>query len=281
MSVDAVTEILGLGVLAPAAIALVTYWLSVSLLPAAISSRISVALGFLAGFVLGYVLLPEWAAVRPSRHWHWLPWIAIVAGFMGALAVRAPRLVAWCLIVAASGVAAWFLVPTWVSLSPPRPVWLIALGTGLSLLIGLTAPLPPRIGGRLTLGLLSLTAAGVALTIAACISLTYARIAGLAACALVGVWAAAWLRRSDDDGAVRAALPAIQIAIAGIAFVACIEPDPPQYGLLLLPAAPLGVWVGELRSLRSLSGRRRRAVQLASVAIPLVFAAAVSYARHL
>jgi hypothetical protein len=76
-------------------------------------------------------------------------------------------------------------------------------------------------------------------------------------------------------------VPAIQIAIGGIAFVACIEPDPPQYGLLLLPAAPLGVWVGELQSLRKLSSRRRRAVQLASVAIPLLVAAAVSYARLL
>lgn len=281
MSADAVTEILGLGVLAPAAIALGSCWLSSKVLPEAAASRLSVVLGFVAGFVIGYVLLPEWAEVRPSRHWHWLPWIAIAAGVTGALGVRAPSYVKWFLIVATSVAAAWFLVPTWSSLSPPRPVWLIALSAGLLVLINLTEPLPPRIGGKLFLGLLSITAAGVALTIAACISLTYARIAGLAACALAGVSAAAWLRRSDNDIAVRAAVPAIQVVVGGIAFVACIEPDPPQYGLLLLPAAPLGLWVAELRSLRQLAGRKRMAVQLASVAIPLLFAAAVSYARLL
>src|SRR5688572_25919320 len=99
MSADAVTEILGLEVLAPAAIALITCWLSVSVLPSAVSSRISVVLGFVAGFVAGYVLLPEWAELRPSRHWHWLPWISLAAGVAGTLGVRAPRFVRWFLIV--------------------------------------------------------------------------------------------------------------------------------------------------------------------------------------
>lgn len=281
MSADAVTEILGLGILAPAAIALGVCWLSNRLLPAAAAARLSVTLGFVAGFVIGYLLLPEWAAVRPSRHWHWLSWIAIAAGFTGVLGICVPRTVKWFLIAATSLAAAWFLVPTWASLSPPRPVWLLALATGFSLLVGLAEPLPPRIGGRRTLGLVSITAAGVALTIAACISLTYARIAGLAACALAGVWGAAWLRRCEDDIAVRAAVPAIQIVLAGIAFVACIEPDPPQYGLLLPPAAILGVWVGELRPLQKLAGRKRMAMHLASVVIPLLVAAAVSHARLL
>lgn len=281
MSADAVTEILGLGILAPAAIALGICWLSNRLLPAAAAARLYVTLGFVAGFVIGYVLLPEWAAVRPSRHWHWLPWIAIAAGVTGSMGVHAARYVKWFLIVATSAGAAWFLVPTWSSLSPPRPVWLVALSAGLSLLIGFTEPLPPRVGGRQSLCLLSITAAGVALTIAACISLTYARIAGLAACALAGVWGAAWLRRTDDDVAVRAAVPAVQIVLAGIAFIACIEPDPPQYGLLLPPAAILGVWVGELRPLRKLAGRKQMAMHLASVVIPLLVAAAVSYARLL
>jgi MFS family permease len=281
MSADAVTEILGLGVLAPAAIALVTCWLSVSVLPAAVSSRVSVALGFLAGFVAGYILLPEWAELRPSRHWHWLPWISLAAGVTGVLGFCAPRTIKWVLVVATTIVAAWFLVPTWASLSPPRPIWLTGLSAGLLLLIGLSEPLPTRIGGRLALGLLGITAAAVALTIAACISLTYARIAGLAACALAGVWAAVWLRRTDSDLAVRAAVPAIQVAVGGVAFVACIEPDPPQYCLLLLPAATLGVWLGEQRSLRKLAGRKRMAVQLASVLAVLLVAAVVSYARLL
>jgi len=281
MQADAITEMIGGGVLAPAAIALGVYWLASRLLPGNAASRFPVVIGLLAGFVSGYVLLPEWAALKPARHWHWLPWLGLVAGFTGGIGVRAGPLSRWLLFLATSVAAAWLLVPTWPNLDPPRFIWLIALSAGLCVLIGLTDSLPPRFGGRLVLGLLSITAVAVAVTIAACVSVTYARIAGVAACSLGGVWGAACLRRRDDELAVRAAVPAACIIVGGIAFVACVESERPQYGLLLLPAAPLGLWICQTRTLRQLSGRTATALRIACVAIPLLAAAAVSYARIL
>lgn len=278
MQADAILAIGG-GILAPAVIALGGDWLLSRLLPEPAASRYPVVVGLLAGFVIGYLLLPDWAAVVPSRHWHWFPWLGLAAGFTGSMGVRAGPVGRWLLIIAMCVAAACFLVPTWASLDPPRFAWLITFSAGLCGLIGLTDPLPPRIGGRLFLGLLSVTAAAVALMIAACVSVTYARIAGVAACSLSGVWAAACLKATDDESAVRAALPAIWTIVGGIAFVACIESERPQYGLLLLPIAPLGLWLCQTPALRRLSGRKAVLLRVGCVLIPLLAAAGVAYAR--
>lgn len=281
MLADSITEMIGAGVLAPAAVAFGVYWLASRLLPAAAASRYPIALALVSGFVVGYCLLHGNAAVVPSRHWHWLPWLGLAAGVTGCLAIHAGKVVRWLLMLATCGAAAWFLVPTWSSLEPPRVVWLIALTAGLCILVGLTDPLPTRFGGRPVLFLLGLTAAVVAATIAATISLTYGQIAGLAACALGGVWTGMRIKGRDDEAAVRAAVPAALILIGGSAFVGCIEPDPPNYGLLLLPAAPLGLWLCQIPAVRRLTGRTATVVQIASVVIPLIAAAAVAYARIL
>lgn len=279
MNADAILEMVGAGVLAPAIASLGIYWLSSSLLSKAAAARSAVGIGFVAGFVIGYLLLPDWAELIPSRHWHWLPWLGLAGGVTGSIGVCAAPPKRWLLMLATSVAAAWFLVPTWPSLDPPRFIWLVALSVGLVLLIGLMDPLPPRIGGRLFLGMLSIAAVALAAMIAACVSVTYARIAGVAACSLVGVWGGTYLRQSDDEIAVRAAIPASLIVVGGIAFVACVESERPQYGLLLLPACPLGLWIS--RSIRQLSGRRATVLRIASVVIPLLVAAAVSYARVL
>jgi hypothetical protein len=274
------TEMIGAGVFAPAAIGLAVYLLLSRLLPDR-ASRLLVVVALLAGFLTGYLLLHEWTVLKPARHWHWLPWMGVVAGFTGSLGLRAAAPIRWMLMLATSVAAAWFLVPTWADLDPPRVVWLIAVSAGLWLLIALTDPLPPRIGGRLVLGLLGLTAATVAVMIAACVSVSYAQVAGLAACALGGVWGGICLRGRDDELAVRAAIPAAVILVGGIAFVACIETEPPQYGLLLLPAALLGLWICRLPALSRLTGRKATLLRIASVVILLLAAAGVSYARVL
>ncbi|MFO1095960.1 MAG: hypothetical protein U0992_22035 [Planctomycetaceae bacterium] len=281
MLADSITEMIGAGVLAPAAIALGVYWLASRLLPAAAASRDPIALALVSGFVVGYYLLHGSAAVVPSRHWHWLPWLGLAAGVTGCLAIHAGKVVWWLLMLATCGAAAWFLVPTWASLEPPRVVWLIELAAIFCMLIGQTERLPSRSGGRLVVFLLGLTAAVMAATIAASVSLTYGQIAGLAACALGGVWTGMWLTGRDDELATRAAVPAALILIGGIAFVGCIEPEPPNYGLLLLPGAPLGLSLCQIPALRGLTGRTATVVRICSVVVPLLAAAAVAYARVL
>mgnify|MGYP000926767897 CR=1 FL=1 len=150
MLADSITEMIGAGVLAPAAIAFGVYWLASRLLPAAAASRYPIALALVSGFVVGYYLLHGRAAVVPSRHWHWLPWLGLAAGITGCLANHAGKVVWGLLMLATCGAAAWFLVPTWASLEPPRIVWLIELAAIFCMLIGLTERLPSRSGGRLS-----------------------------------------------------------------------------------------------------------------------------------
>ena len=82
---------------------------------------------------------------------------------------------------------------------------------------------------------------------------------------------------SDDELAVRALLPAATIIVGGSAFVGCIEPQPPLYGLLALPAAALGLWVSAVVPLKRRSNRTVHTVQIGVVGSLLVAAAAQVY----
>jgi hypothetical protein len=111
--------------------------------------------------------------------------------------------------------------------------------------------------------------------------MTYARIACVAAGSVAGLWAGACFRPNEETTVVRGLIPAFMIVVGGIVFVGCVEPQRPQYGLLLLPAAISGLWLCESPPLRRFSGSKRSVVQIASVAIPLSLAAVLSYARLL
>jgi len=277
MDVNAALELFGLSVLMPAVTALVAAWLSRRVLPEDAATRYPSAVGFAAGFVTGYVLLPDWAVLVPERHWHWLPYLAAAAAIIGpvgqAQGVSAPE--RWLLILLVAIAAGWFLVPTWSSLTPSRAVWLTVLTATLFLLIVLSDPLPQRVGSRSVLWSLTLTALVVAMMVAACVSVTYARLGGIAAGSLAGLCAADWWSR--DVAAVRSLIPAAMISVAGIAFVGAVDPQPPLIGLMMLPAAPLGLWLRRIAPLGNPTGIRGLAVEAAIVIVPLVVISLSTY----
>ncbi len=83
MNDDSVAAVLGYGVLVPAVVSGGLVWLARRSLDEETLLRYGAALAFVGGFVAGYLLLPDWAALAPERHWHWLPYLAVAAGLLG------------------------------------------------------------------------------------------------------------------------------------------------------------------------------------------------------
>jgi hypothetical protein len=289
-------------------------WLGRWLLRGEASARYAATVGFVGGFVIGYGLLTDADEWYPTRHWHWLPYLGLAAGIVApvgnARGVSVPE--RWLMSLLLAVAAAWFLVPTWSSLDASRVYWLLALSGVLWLPAAGLDPLPRRIGSLPVLLSLCGASLGVTVMVGLCVSVTYAGMAAAASGSLAGLCLDSILRRrqsshsgvpgadrstlasavnpeeglketaradelSDDELAIRALLPAATIVVGGAAFVGSIEPQPPLYGLLALPAAPLGLGLSAPGPLRGRSGRTVHAVQIGAVASLLLAAAAQVY----
>jgi hypothetical protein len=123
--------------------------------------------------------------------------------------------------------------------------------------------LPDRLLGRLFLVHLTLVAMAVAVLLAAAVSLKYGQIAGIAAAALAGCGAAAFLAKRPP--ATRGLIPAFAVLVGGAAFVGCIEPQPPLARMLLAPAAPLVLWPFASGPLGRIDGKKVGLAQTAAL----------------
>lgn len=193
---------------------------------------------FASAFACSVLALMSWQWV-PQRHWHWLPWVTLLAAALGPVRLGHARrdLIRPALIFGLGLTSAWFLVPTWESLSPPRTIFVPALAVYLTSLILLQERLADRFSELTLLACFGLTALAVALAVASQVSLTYGLIGVAAAAGWAGCLAAAGLAKSPCP--TQGLMAAHVIAVAGAAWVGLIEPDPPLYALALFPAVPL------------------------------------------
>src|SRR5262245_7813353 len=93
-------------------------------------------LALACGLVAGYLLIfPEMLAV-PKRHSSWLPIASIAAALISCAFVGLRRLAIfrWLLIAAACLATAYFVVPRWETLYPPRSISIACLATYLVVL---------------------------------------------------------------------------------------------------------------------------------------------------
>jgi MFS family permease len=268
-----VVQILGGCAIIPACIALAVIYLARRFLPADLFTRYAAAMSLAAAFFVGYVLLPSWAEVSPSRHWQWLPYLAIAAALHGPVGFAngiwvVERKLLWLLFAFA---AAYLLVPNWESLQPPRATTILLLACYLFGLVVLTEPLSTRFTASRLLAVLSIVAIGNAMAITFAVSLKYGQLAGIAAAALSGAWVASKLVASALN--IRALIPIAITLIGGTAFVGAIEPSPPLFDLLAIPATPLMLW---FFTIKQMNQRQGTAIALFQVALVLVPIAAVA-----
>lgn len=258
-------EAVGYGMLVPAVVALVLCRICRKLLPPVAAQRYAAGAAAAIAFLASYALLPSWAALRPERHWHWLPHLglaALVFGLVGpAAGLRTVE--RWLPHAALAIVAAWLLVPLWADLSPSRPICIALLALYLwALMTGIDA-LPAKLRGKSLMIYLTMAAALTALLLAAAISLRFGQLAGIAAAALAGCAVAT--RWQAEPIEVRGMLPVFAVLVGGCAFIGCIERQPPLSGLLLAPAAPLILWSFVYGPLATLPDKTAVAVQAATL----------------
>lgn len=207
------------------------------------------ALAFALAFFVGYALMPD-GSMKPARHWHWLAYAGLLAGFLAALSTHLSGVIRGVALVCFAGIAAWLLVPTWDSLVPPRQLMIPCFAAYL-LLLAVTTERGCSAGpGPLSIALLGAAAAVCAAAIAKEISLTYGQLATVAASALAGLWLyRIWIpTEKEAESALESQGLGLVYAtlVGGAAFVGTIEPEPPMYGLLLLPGATIGLLAGSM-----------------------------------
>ena len=97
---------------------------------------------------------------------------------------------------------------------------------------------------------------------------TFGRLAALPAGALAGTTIAVWALRKPDYDLRSLALP-YAVIVGGNAFAGYVYPSPPLCLMLLIPLAPLGLWLCASGPLRRLEGARAIVGQALCVLIPI------------
>lgn len=239
-------EILGAGTAVPLTVAIGVVWLGRRWLSSPRSCSCLAAAALSAAFFVGYAalaLLPlPWVDFVPPPSWQSLPWLGLLAAILGPLATMGGSLrgLRWAVWLTLAIVAAWLLVPTWPDLWPSRPVSIALLAGYLFVLMVLLDDMPDRLTGQLLLGVMTLSAGALAALLAALLSIRFGQLAGLATSALAGCIAASFLNPQSTS---RGLIPGYAVLLGGLAYVGCVEPVPPLPALLLIPAAPLALWL--------------------------------------
>jgi hypothetical protein len=237
---DFAIELFVIGCVVPAVIATIVAGSVLRLRAGRTFSRWALPLAAAVGYAGGYLLLPDWAAIRPQRHWQWLPYLALAAAAIGPIGLDS-RQAAWSRSLALTSLAvgaAYLLVPLWPNLIPPRPWSLVLVSVYLSALALAAQSLVPRLTTGSFLALLTLGAATVAGALAIDV-VRYGQLAGMAAAVLFGCGVAVAISRPVDAVPGNGLPPLFAVLVGGSAYVGCVEPEPPRWWLLLLPALPL------------------------------------------
>jgi hypothetical protein len=259
----------------PAAISAVVMLAVLRLLPDELARRYAAPLAFAVAALTGYVLLPSWAPLVPTRHWQWPIYLGSAAGlFAGAigLADGVYRIERWLLQLLAAFVAAVLIVPTWDDLEPSRGTWIAIFAVGAGLLSVLLDALPERLQGRRLLAILTMVAAAGAVVLAAQISLKFGQLGVIVAAAMLGC--ALGSLGTQGKSLARALLPAYAVSVGGLMLAGHLELFTPNYVLLAIPLMPLALWTCAAGPLARVEGKAGLAVQFAVVLIPLATAAA-------
>lgn len=241
--------------LLPLAFAVIAAWWTRTVMLPQVAARYGASIPFAVAYVVGYIALPDFAPLVPSRHWHWLFYLVPLACGLSALnlleGVRPWERAAWHGLLVCG--AACCLVPTWETLRPARGGWMtiFALNAG-GLILTLNAVVsrsarPPVSAGtpvaaksRDSLAdfsfFLLITSLVVAGLIGAFVSLTLARVAGLGVLASASVLLARIFLGNTGD--LRGIMPAFVVATCGMSLAGCLDPRTPLLGLLVTPWAP-------------------------------------------
>jgi hypothetical protein len=206
-------------------------------------TSIAIAVAFMAGYAIWFG--GNWSAVVPAHNWpsgNWTFYLAPLAAIVGLTVSSNFLRGIWRFVVVlvVSLLAAWLLVPTWDTLWPPRPSCIPLLAAYFVALTLLLDRLANQISPAVFLTALTAGAAVLSLVVTAMSSMRNGEKLAITAAAFAGCTAAALVRK--PAAGARGIGLIYAILVGGWAFVAGAYPQPPHYGYLLVPAAPLILW---------------------------------------
>jgi hypothetical protein len=282
LSAEAAIQILLFSGLIPAATAFGLCLAAGWLLPTDTARRLSVPAAFALAVFIAFAVSPTTKALTPEQSWDWIPYLGLLAALVSGLSYAAgiTRGERWIAIIATAALAAWLIVPTWEALVETRMSLVYGLAAGIAVLAVLLSPLasdtsPSPI--RFFPLWLVCAASAATLFILAEVSELFGRLAALPASALTGCAIASWLSPRPCDWR-SIGLP-FAVVVGGYAFTGYIYPTEPLTPLLIVPFAPLALWLCLKGPLARLKGRAAFLVQAVCVLTPIIAAVAWLYSR--
>ena len=272
-----------LGFVLPAIVSCSCWWLISSIRPGPQGKVWAGAAGSACGFFAGFAWF-ESAQLFPSTYWHWLPWLGLLT-LLGPIESTVARSFgiqrAWLLWLSVAVASAWMLVPTWPDLSPARGWYVAIFAAGVWFLSISLKPLSRRAAGHALLPSMCVSTLAGAGLLATTFSLRFGMLAAVAASALTGVWLASqrdvFTRGTScpaDCGNPTAGGTHLFYAVVfgGLMLVGELAAVVPSLCFVLLLAAPLALWPGELPVGARRTGRSARIIRMIAVLLPIITA---------
>jgi hypothetical protein len=240
-------EIFGMAAIVALAVAIGTAFGGSRLLRSGGKSHFVLPLAVVIGYFAGYLLLPRsFAALTPQANqpWQWLPWLAAITVVLSASLSPWSRPSAWSLpLVVAACIAGAALAPGWPVFGLTRRPLQLVLALYL-VFLGIPLLYLPRQAQKRWL-VTALAVAGMvnATAIGALVSTRLAKMAAMSAAVFTAAAIAGlWLMQASDRS-LRNLICVYAILTGSIAWLAFVEPDPPQPLLLVAPLVPLILWL--------------------------------------
>jgi hypothetical protein len=241
-SLNLALEIFGLAAGVALVVSLATAWTARRVTPARWSGHFIAPCAVAIAFVAGYALLPrDWAGWEPEANqpWTWLPYVGLLAAVFAAAFPPGARSQAWRLVlIVVALIAAVYLTPNWpvFGLARQHVRWVLV---AYLLLVGMPLQyLPTRVADAGLLAAMSAAAAMSAVASGAMVSTRLAQLAAIATGALAGSWIVGLLSAKRRGLPAAGVIPVYMVLVGGIAWIACVEPEPAKMGLLVIPFVP-------------------------------------------
>jgi hypothetical protein len=209
----------------------------------------------------------------------WIPYLGVLAAFAAGLTHANGVLGGerWAAIYLVSFAAALLIVPTWPELAPARPIQIAVMAAGMTALVALLLPLLKRLSGAMVPSWLMVAAAATSGLIMLEQSETFGRPAALPAGALAGCIGAALIAKTPVDW--RGLVFPFTVIAGGYAYLGSIYPVTPLWMLLIVPIAPLGLWICAVGPWAQMRGLPALILHGICVLTPILIVAAILISR--
>jgi hypothetical protein len=241
--------------------------------PPELARRYRSGLALSLGVFIGFVLLPDTKTLAPEQFWEWFPPLGVLAALLAGLtrAEGVRRGERWSAMYIFAAISASLIVPHWAELVPAWPVQWAWFAVGIVALTALLMPLPELFSAVGFPWWLMLAAAATSALMMDQVSVIFGKLAALPAGALAGCGIAAFFFKAPIDW--RSLMLPYSILVGGYAYTGHVYPTTPVRAMLLLPLAPLMLWLCARGPLARLSGARAIAVHALLVLAPLLIVA--------